>query len=435
MSLGQYFQHYAESEIFQISDLDYYYENILTIPVFNEPESLISRLKDIQTEQSLLIILVLNAPDSLAHEQNQEAQPALIATQALGKKIKQTCPLLQTFTSTINLLALDTSPSRHILLIERCHKDNLIPEKEGVGLARKIACDIACKIIASGHINSPWIHNTDADVKLPEKYFHANKTLNPEEVVAALYPFEHVPSQDQHLNLCQGLYDLSLHYYVAGLSWANSPYAFHTVGSTLLINFHAYGIVRGFPKRAAGEDFYLLNKMAKTGEIVSLEAPVIQIDCRKSDRVPFGTGPALSKIAALAKPLEEYFYYNPLCFEYLKTWLILLPFLFEEKVEELNLPLLEKIQKNIEMKNQKINLEYLLDCLIGIGTNKALLHGLQNSRTPENFQRHMHNWFDAFRTLKFIHYMRDSLTRVGHPSVTKLTLLEQADFFTNRHQL
>lgn len=418
MSVGQYLQHYAEPEIHEFSALQFYYENVLTIPAFDEPESLVSRLKQLNSPDSLLIILVINAPIGCDKVKLQ-------ATQNLAKRFKQDCLLIEQYSSTVALLELSEKPKKHLLLVERCVDGYLIPLKEGVGLARKIANDIACKAIASGSINSTWIHNTDADVTLPAHYFNASKTLNPTEVAVALYPFEHIPSQDKQINLYQQLYDISLYYYVEGLRMANSPYAFHTVGSTLLINFHAYALVRGFPKRSAGEDFYLLNKIAKISDVVSMEKPLISIDSRTSDRVPFGTGPALIKISELENPLEDYRYYNPLCFKYLKLILELIPSFWDKQSQIISTSSLEELTPN----PNNLDLKLLSLCLEKLKTAEALQHALQNSRKPENYMRHMHNWFDAFKTLKFIHYVRDELTQCGQTSVV-VSVLSQEEFIS-----
>ena len=76
------------------------------------------------------------------------------------------------------------------------------------------------------------------------------------------------------------LYEYSLRYYVAGLTYAQSPYAFHTIGSTMAVNAEHYASVRGFPRREAGEDFYLLNKLAKVGSVHTLE----ENNAMRSDR-------------------------------------------------------------------------------------------------------------------------------------------------------
>ena len=60
-----------------------------------------------------------------------------------------------------------------------------------------------------------------------------------------------------------------------GWVFAGSPYAFHTIGST-------HGRKRGlimpgsgaFPAARPGEDFYLLNKLAKVGSVQAAERGV-----------------------------------------------------------------------------------------------------------------------------------------------------------------
>ena len=58
-------------------------------------------------------------------------------------------------------------------------------------------------------------------------------------------------------------YEIFLRYYVLGLKFAKSDYAFHTIGSTMLCTPDAYVKVEGMNKRKAAEDFYFLEKLAK----------------------------------------------------------------------------------------------------------------------------------------------------------------------------
>ena len=53
------------------------------------------------------------------------------------------------------------------------------------------------------------------------------------------------------------------------------------------------------------------------------------------------------------------------------------------------------------------NQQALLAALKKIGTEKALDHAFRQSKNPEQFTKQMHTWFDAFRTLKLIHALRD----------------------------
>ena len=79
---------------------------------------------------------------------------------------------------------------------------------------------------------------------------------------AIVLDFEHI-SDDGLLNKLQYYYDFKIRYYHAGIVFAGSDYDYIPLGSTLIADMNCYAQVRGFPKKNAGEDFYLLNKLAK----------------------------------------------------------------------------------------------------------------------------------------------------------------------------
>ena len=162
---------------------------------------------------------------------------------------------------------------------------------EGVGLARKIGCDIALSLWRQGAIGSRFIHTTDADTEIPPDYF-ARASAITESLL--LYPFTHrlEPGFEQAMQL----YEVSLHYYVRGLAWAGSPWAMHTLGSCIAVDAETYAAVRGFPRRDAAEDFYFIAKVAKIAKVKQLGGRPLQLAGRPSDRVPFGTGAAVRKL-------------------------------------------------------------------------------------------------------------------------------------------
>ena len=84
-------------------------------------------------------------------------------------------------------------------------------------------------------------------------------------------------------------------YYVNSLKAANSNYAYPTLGSTFAIHAETYAQVE-LSKRNAGEDFHLLNKIAKTSRIQYSTETTISLEARLSDRVPIGTRPSIKKI-------------------------------------------------------------------------------------------------------------------------------------------
>ena len=398
MAIQQYLSRYAEKEASYFDDFVFNYFHVICIPAFAEApdflDTLVSEIKPIST----LVILVINAHHKASSEQIQQ-------TQDIATYLKQTCQLKASYAQNIHLIKLNNSID--VLIVERCIPELFVKEKEGVGLARKIACDIACGLIAQGKIITPWIHSTDADAILPADYFSSINSINSEKVSVGIYPFRHTPNPDKKVQQAQSLYDLSMEYYVAGLEWAGSPWAYHTIGSTLLINADHYTQARGFPKRQAGEDFYLLNKLAKIGNILKLKATPISLASRLSERVPFGTGPALNKIMAMEKPIEQYLYYHPHCFLYLKCWLTLAQTLQAGKEILLSADFIEQFII-INEDYTSVDSQVLMNCLQALGINKTISHAFSHSKSNDVLARHMKNWFDGFITLKFIHWMRDN---------------------------
>ena len=267
-----------------------------------------------------------------------------------------------------------------------------IPVEQGVGLARKVGADIAAKLLLDGVVTSSWIHSSDADAHLPNNYFsgHCAENIASNNSVATCCNFYHY-SEQQDVHQANALYEQALRYYVAGLHFAQSPYAYFTIGSILSFNVFAYCRARGFPKRSAGEDFYLLNKLAKLGEIVHLSQVTIKLDARPSQRVPFGTGPAVQSILSLTDSAEEYHYYNPKVFIELKACLLAFETLWQYRTEpETWLASLSEISQ------QALKVVGVLSFV-----------SKQKSAKQIQFDKQLIVWFDSFKTLKFIHALRE----------------------------
>src|SRR5690606_34259480 len=106
-------------------------------------------------------------------------------------------------------------------------------------------------------------------------------------------------------------------YHARGLAWCGSPYAFHTIGSTMACTARAYAPVAGMPKRTAGEDFYFLDKLAKAGPIEPMNGTVVQCSPRASHRVPFGTGRRMSQLLSI--PDDSICGYHPASYRALRA--------------------------------------------------------------------------------------------------------------------
>ena len=410
-ALIKYLKQYAESESHMLGDFPSGFQQGLIVPAYRETLEDINRLINFAKQQAgSLLVLVLNRPDSDQNDQwardllAQELFTAKPHWQSTDKTLR--CYSLKKTDNTTNTPSATNNPSS-ILVVDRIITGAPIPAEQGVGLARKIGADILCRLIHDKKVTSPWLANTDADAILPSNYFNALTDLdNRKKIAAVVFPFA-AQLTETLTPLPTLLYDFSLHYYVAGLSWAGSPYNYHTIGSIIAPHYQHYAQVRGFPKRAAAEDFYLLNKLAKTGSVTSLQHPVVKIIARHSDRVPFGTGPAVRKLAAADNPLNMSLY-HPDCFLYLKYFLQLQQILCQQECFSADLISYSCKQLPLD-KISTIDKNQLLKASEHFKLSAALQHCFQQGATPAARALHLQQWFDGFKTLKFIHWIRDGL--------------------------
>ncbi len=374
------------------------YDHCLIIPVCDEDDTCIQRLLKTPPQcQSLLLIVIINQPDTHKESARNQALWTLLLEQHTHIAHHKNIHWLTTPHTGIDLLLVDRF--RHP-----------IPRKQCVGLARKIGGDIACQLYARQNVLSPWAHHTDADVTLPENYFSVSTEYCSTQHSALVYPYRHVHTGDEALFLATQLYEQALHYYVEGLKAAGSPYAYHTLGSCIACTHHAYAACRGFPKKSGGEDFYLLNKLAKMGRIVSLKDSILQIESRVSERVPFGTGPAVRKILDDNLTIHSYLYYHPQCFQQLGKLLDAFPSLCHNNSQQwLNAldPLLQ-------------------DALRALNIYTLFTHLKTQGKNSQQSLQHCHWWLDAFKTLKLIHFLEKNFPKQPlDKSILKLDIAEK----------
>jgi hypothetical protein len=436
--MEKYLRQYAEPEITALPDLlealpDLQpWANVMVIPACNESAGFLRSPPPCGGRS--LLILVVNEADSASEQVSR-------TNQALAESVRERFDLNWQSSSEyigfgLNLFR-DSSAPQDILLVDRFSAGRQLPVKGGVGQARKIGVDLAASLIHSKQILSGWIHCTDADVHLPDTYFTCSQAASNSlaGIAALVYPFRHldVPSQTTSKNviLATQLYELSLRYYVAGMRYAHSPYAFHTIGSTMAVSAHHYAKVRGFPRREAGEDFYLLKKLAKVGSVldpgIGADCDPVEIEARKSDRVPFGTGAAVIKITDLQDPVRDFRFYDPAVFELLRLWLSSLPAIWSSGSTQLDARMFPGRDQDEVAKSEHetdVMRDSLLSVLKIIKTEQALAHAFRQSKDLAQFTRQMYTWFDAFRTLKLVHGLRDSCL----PAISYSTLEAKQTF-------
>lgn len=381
MALSQYLSRYAEPEVAHLASMPMIKaQHVCVIPCFKETSEFVTRYLKTFPVSPTLLVLVINQPVSCTDYKLQETLSLQVLSQGEALWENENLKLMKV--------------SQHwILIVDRYSQPRLrIPDKQGVGLARKIGADCACYCIARGDVGSNWIYSTDADAYLPASYFEI--TPNMEQAAGMAFGFQHRTDVGGDVARATDLYEHKLHYYVAGLKFAGSKYAFHTIGSCLAFHEDSYQKVRGFPKKSAGEDFYLLNKLAKLGRIIEHPA-IISIDARVSDRVPFGTGPAVADILELFRNNQTYCVYAPECFLDLKYLLDQLRLLCEMPPSEISqwcsvLP--TRMETYLEQS----------------GFLSSYSAWRQQGVSQQQLHHQIHGWMDAFRTLKFIHFLRDN---------------------------
>ena len=360
--IEKYLARYAEAESLTVPDSGPY-KYSLVIPASRERAADVRNVwSNLDTGDTFIVILVVN---------NDPSAMKLVSELTAGRRLNKISD---------RLLLIRGGQEPDLLLVDRYSNGHTIDQRQGVGLARKIGADIALRLHHDGVVSSGWLYTTDADATLPAGYF--SQEPSPTDV-AMLYPFHHLPPTVPTL-----LYEISMLYYAAGLAWAGSPYAYPTLGSTIACRPGSYAAVRGFPRRNTGEDFYLLNKLRKLGNITTINTDEILLQSRFSDRVPVGTGPAIRRIANLAEPLSDYRFEHPGCFTLLRDFLSLLHNLATTRPGEPDHPD-PRIRAYCE--------------LIGLHDRYARA----KNRKPADIEKHFMDWFDGLRTRQFIHHMRD----------------------------
>ncbi|MCP4444111.1 MAG: hypothetical protein GY811_02035 [Myxococcales bacterium] len=396
MSILQYLANYAEPESNCPPPKGRRYSNVVVVPAFDETPSLMGGLLPAGDEKTLWIVVV-NCSEARSAGEKQRTRYLASALGQGGEEL-----------SYEGMVLSDTTHG-DLLLIDRCTEGREIPAKQGVGLARKIGCDVALAWHHQEIISSPWLHTTDADVTLPIGYFSAARAFDDaKNVVALCYPFSHQTDAASQVGRALQLYEMSLRYYVLGLRWAGSKYAFHTIGSTMAVRFQTYLDVRGMPKREAGEDFYLLGKVAKLGAVRTPDCAPISIAQRESQRTPFGTGPATVAIHEQMRAGEDFCVYNPRSFALVREWLDVL----NEFAETCDLDILDRLSHETLKRS------------LPLDTEKHLRQAMAQCKTPSARAARLTTWFDGFRTLKLVHALRDH----GLPDIPWRQAVDSAPF-------
>jgi hypothetical protein len=309
-------------------------------------------------------------------------------------------------------------PAGKVVVIDRAAAGWYLPEGQGVGLARKIGCDLLLALRAGGRLESPWIHATDADTLLPPDYFAQLAAVEPEGTAAAIYFFEHVFPDAEDVALAGRLYEISLRYDTLGLAWAGSPYAYQNMGSCLAIPASAYAEVGGFPRTNAVEDVTILNSLAKVGRIERLGGAPVLLDGRISDRVPVSTGQAVSAIAGRRGAAGAFRLHHPLVFAHLAAWLRVLGAVARRRDD------LSAALAALPQGNPFFRADLLEGALREMDAFGAVRDAIADPADERTVLARLHRAFDGLRTRRLLDSLRDG----GLPALPFRQALAEAPF-------
>ncbi len=312
---------------------------------------------------------------------------------------------------TIEWLNAASFPHMHLSYIDASSSGKELKAKEGVGAARKIGMDRALATLYDSDHESPLIVCLDADTLVEPNYLDAvHRYAQRNDAWAGVIDYAHPLPNHEREQAAIVSYELFLRYQHLALRWAKSPYAFHTIGSTIVCTPEAYAAVSGMNKRAAGEDFYFLQQLSKTGAIGFIHDTTVYPSARISWRVPFGTGKRVGRF--MAETHEEYRVYACASYGILKQWL----FTVEKQLDATAESLLASAKAihpelNIYLNSQNFTEQW------------PKLQG--QSSTSEKLRAQFHSWFDGFKTLKLIHHLRDN-AYPDQPTFTAYSELSKA---------
>lgn len=247
----------------------------IAIPILNESENLDAFMHCLQAQnyRDFELVACVNQPDSWWDEDQN-----LVFCEDNQKSISY----------------LKNVEDLEITIIDKSSKGQGWDHKKyGVGWARKLCMDYCAEKATENDI----ILCVDADTTFKEGYFSSiveSLKKYPKAVVLSV-PYYHPLNEDQENNRNILRYEIYMRYYALNLWRIQNKYSFTALGSAIAIPVWAYKRIGGITPHKSGEDFYFLQKLRKFGDIISWNPEMVYPSPRYSDRVFFGTGPALIK--------------------------------------------------------------------------------------------------------------------------------------------
>ena len=176
-------------------------------------------------------------------------------------------------------------------------------------------------------------------------------------------------------------YEFYMRSYVLNLLRIGSPYSFTALGSAIVARAGTLRKIGGITPVQSGEDFYLLQKFRKMAPVGLYNEMPVYPSARPSNRVPFGTGPAISK--GKLGNWESYPIYHHHLFDSISETYQKLPVLYREEVKTDFLVFLQGQFKDSQLWNSI----------------------RRNVTNLERFERAFHQKADGLRILQYLRQM------------------------------
>ena len=278
---------------------------------------------------------------------------------------------------------------RENLVLHPIYAHAVSAKHAGAGMARKIGMDEVIRRFNAMNRPEGVIISLDADCLVSPNYLSQIESAfsRDKSCFAATLNFRHrieeVADPKQKLGI--RLYEDYLHYYKKALDFTGFPDSIYTIGSAFAVRADAYVKQGGMNRRQAGEDFYFLNKLTKLGKITEINDAFVYPSARVSDRVPFGTGAAMTKWMNDADDLA--LTYNFAAFLDLKVLFGQVDALFRNNV---NTGFMASLPASVRDYLQILEFSDKLD---EINTNSASL---------ASFRKRFFQFFDGFIILRFL---------------------------------
>lgn len=330
----------------------------LALPAMDEADYLPATIECIrdQTYQNFKVFICVNQPDDWWDDDSHK-------------------PICLNNKRSIELLK--SIADIDVQIIDRSSKGNgWTGKKYGVGWARKTIMDEIAKQADSSDI----IISLDADTTFSSAYFKSvveNFKRNP-KAVALSVPYYHKLTGDETKDRTILHYEIYMRYFAINMWRIQSPYSFTAIGSAIALPVSSYKSIGGITPHKSGEDFYFLQKLRKFGDIIFWNEVKVLPAARYSDRVGFGTGPAMIK--GREGDWKSYPIYPFEYFDDVKTTYELFSDLFSQD-----------IQTPLDSFNQE-----------KFGEKDIWTSLRENFKQKDKFIRACHHKIDAFRVFQYL---------------------------------